>query len=98
MSPSPSSPPYSSSPHVARAIAALEGDATAGEPLYSNHCASCHGATAGGGSGPNLVKELKDHDLEDMIDVVLDGDGSMPPFDSLEDQQIADIMAYIKSL
>lgn len=80
------------------AISKIEGDPAAGQPLYEEHCSSCHGAMAGGGSGPNLIKELKEHDLADMIDVVLEGDGSMPSFEYLEDQKIADIMAYIKSL
>lgn len=79
-------------------ISELEGDATAGKAPYDQNCMSCHGATAQGGSGPNLVKEISEHDLADMIDVVLDGDGDMPGFSNLEDQEIADIFAYIKSL
>ena len=79
-------------------LAEIDGVAADGKALYDANCASCHGMTARGGSGPNLVKELAEHDDADMIEVILTGDGSMPPYDSLEDQEIADIMAYIKSL
>jgi mono/diheme cytochrome c family protein len=82
----------------ALSIADLEGDATTGAPLYTTHCASCHGATARGGSGPNLLSELGEEDDADLIDVILEGDGDMPGFSNLSDQEIADMMAYLKSL
>ena len=80
------------------AISELSGDAEAGAPLYSENCSRCHGATAQGGSGPNLVSHIKDHDEAEVIDVILEGSGGMPSFNSLGDQQIADIIAHIKSL
>lgn len=80
------------------AISELSGDAEAGAPLYSDNCSRCHGATARGGSGPDLVSHLKDHDEAELIDEILEGSGGMPSFKSLEDQQIADIIAHIRRL
>lgn len=77
-------------------ILALEGDATAGETLFADNCASCHGADATGGSGPDLTSEEMG---EEAVGVILDGEEDMPAFaDSLADQDIADILAWIESL
>ena len=82
----------------ANTIAGMSGDATSGQTLYSANCASCHGATGGGGSGPNLVKAFNDDEKAELIDVILDGDGDMPAFSSLSDQEIADIVSYLEGL
>lgn len=79
-------------------ISEMMGNATTGESVYQSNCASCHGANARGGSGPNLISELKNHDDAEFIDVILEGEGSMPGFSKLEDQAIADLMAYLHSL
>jgi mono/diheme cytochrome c family protein len=78
-------------------ILALEGEATSGEALYSANCSSCHGADASGGSGPNLIEEVEEGEQEEMIEVILEGEGEMPSFSDLEDQDIADILAWIES-
>jgi len=84
----------------ANTIAGLTGDAASGQPLYVTHCAICHGATGGGGSGPNLVAEFNERDEQaEKIDVILEGEDSMPGFaDTLSDQEIADIVSYLESL
>ena len=75
-------------------IEALDGDATAGQALYEANCASCHGTDGTGGSGPNLVHEQPD--ASEVIQLVYYGEDEMPAFsDSLEDQEIADITAYV---
>jgi mono/diheme cytochrome c family protein len=84
------------------AIAKLTGDATRGKTLYESAspspCSSCHGPLGKGGSGPNIVNEVGS-ETEEFIDVILTGEDSMPAYDSsLEDQEIADIIAYLKSL
>lgn len=77
-------------------ILALDGDATAGEALFADNCASCHGADATGGSGPDLTGEEMD---EEAVGVILDGEEDMPSFvDTLADQDIADIIAWVGSL
>jgi mono/diheme cytochrome c family protein len=74
-------------------ILALDGDADAGAEVFGSSCAGCHGADGGGGSGPNLQGE---DEAEDVAEMVLTGDGSMPAFDGeLSDQEIADVVAYV---
>jgi mono/diheme cytochrome c family protein len=77
-------------------ILAMEGDATAGETLFADNCASCHGADATGGSGPDLSFGLGD---EDEVETILNGEEDMPAFaDTLSDQDIADIIAWTNTL
>ncbi len=80
-------------------IMELQGDPVAGDALYQSHCSSCHGADALGGSGPDLVDEMS-HSTERFLDWTLYGKSSdMPAFDEvLEDQEIADIYAYMETL
>jgi mono/diheme cytochrome c family protein len=79
-------------------IVGLTGDATAGEVIYTSNCSGCHGADATGGSGPNLIDAYAEGADEEMITTILNGEESMPAFDSLADQDIADAWAYIGSL
>lgn len=77
-------------------IVGLTGDPVAGEPVFQTHCAACHAATAVGGSGPNLVGNT---DTEFMAGQILNGGETMLPFaDTLDDQAVADIMAWTMSL
>jgi mono/diheme cytochrome c family protein len=79
---------------VLSSIEALDGDAAAGEALYEANCASCHGTDGTGGSGPNLVEEAPPK--SEVIELVYYGEDAMPAFsDSLEDQEIADVTAYV---
>ena len=74
----------------------LTGDPTAGEAIYADSCASCHGADATGGSGPSLIGEVEEGEATDII---TNGEGDMPAFgDSLTEQDIADVIAYLQSL
>lgn len=84
----------------AQQIASLTGDAAAGEPLYQSNCAACHGQDARGGTyDVDLVDHATHHEDEHFAQVILSGDGDMPAFEGqLEDQEIADIIAYIRSL
>lgn len=83
-------------------IADLDGDVANGEAVYTANCVVCHltdgtGET-NGGVGDDLVLAFSesDDDLE-YIDVILNGEGEMTAFgSSLEDQDIADLMAYMR--
>lgn len=78
------------------AISAADGDAASGETIFADNCASCHGAAAEGGSGPAIAGAS---DSSSNIDIVLNGEESMPAFvDSLSDQDISDIFAYLATL
>jgi mono/diheme cytochrome c family protein len=82
-----------SSSDVAR-IAALTPDNANGTTVYDDHCAVCHGATGGGGTGVKLASSA--YALDTVIGAVFDGKESMPAFSaSLTDQEIADVAAYV---
>jgi mono/diheme cytochrome c family protein len=75
-------------------ILALDGDAVAGADVYDSNCATCHGINGEGGSGPSM-SNVANMSESAIVDVVLTGKESMPSFDTLEDQQIADLLEYI---
>lgn len=73
-----------------------EGNASAGESVFAENCASCHGTTGGGGSAPSLQRAELAEDRDRVADQIINGGGGMPPFgDQLSDQQIADVTAYV---
>lgn len=80
-------------------ILALEGDADNGAVVFADHCATCHGADATGGSGPNLLAEAGEEDeAAEQVDIILGGEDEMPAFiDVLSDQEIADVLAWIEA-
>jgi len=74
------------------------GDAAAGEDVFeANGCGSCHAledAGASGSVGPNLDESQPSFEL--AVDRVTNGAGAMPAFgDSLSDEQIRDVAAYV---
>jgi len=81
---------------------ATEGDPVAGKAVFTGSagCAGCHtlaDAGATGTIGPNLDETMPSSDV--VIDRVTNGRGVMPPFkDTLTEQQIADVAAYITSV
>lgn len=79
------------------AILALTGDPVAGEQVYDANCSFCHGVDGlGGANGPSLVERLATIDEAAIVTVLLEGAGNMSAFSSLEDQQLADVSAYIR--
>ncbi len=87
----------------------VTGDLLAGEALFEGRCASCHGVKAAGSEkGPPLVDEVywPSHHIDGTFQLaVLRGVpqhhwrfGSMPPQEGLSDQDIADIVAYVRQL
>jgi mono/diheme cytochrome c family protein len=75
-----------------------EGDAAAGEEVFAaNGCGSCHTleeAGASGSIGPNLDESQPSFEL--AVDRVTNGAGAMPAFgDSLSEEQIRDVAAYV---
>jgi cytochrome c6 len=81
-----------------------EGDAAAGKEVFtataSPSCAGCHtlaDAGATGSVGPNLDDAKPSAEL--VVDRVTNGQGAMPAYgDSLTEEQIADIAAYVSSV
>lgn len=79
------------------AILALSGDAATGETAFARCSASsCHGADGNSGSaGAPLSDEIPELTDERVIDVVLGGYEAMPA-QSLADQEMADLLAYLR--
>ncbi|MFC2153614.1 c-type cytochrome [Actinomycetota bacterium] len=84
-----------------------ELDAAAGEPLYQQHCAACHGSdlrgTAAGPSHLSIVYEPNHHGDATFALAIRNGArqhhwnfGDMPPVQGLTDNQIASITAYVR--
>lgn len=75
-----------------------EGNAEAGAQIYDDQgCGTCHTleeAGSTGNVGPNL-DELKP-EFDAIVEQVTNGGGAMPPFkDSLSEQQIKDVSAFV---
>lgn len=74
---------------------------TAGKALWdANSCAGCHGANGKGtAAGADLtaaaITGLSDDTLKGSIK---NGKGNMPPYGSLSDEQLSNLVAYIRSL
>lgn len=80
-------------------VTSLTGDAASGKTVYTNNCNGCHGPDGMSGSTKrNIVSEVK-NSTDKAIGVILDGDDEMPSFaGTLTNQQIADVVAHIKTL
>ena len=84
------------------------GDAKAGKVVYDKKCASCHGPNGEG--KPALAKALKveirdlgSKEVQDKSDEQLkkdtvEGVGKMKAVAGLKDQEVADLIAYLRSL
>jgi cytochrome c oxidase cbb3-type subunit III len=71
-----------------------------GDPLYKQNCSVCHGETARGGEGPNLVRSvlvLHDEKGEEIGALVKNGrvEAGMPAFPNLSETERYDISEYI---
>ena len=73
--------------------------ADAGERLYDEHCRQCHGTEGRGTTrGPSLVPF--DWSYADALELIRRPVCNMPPIPEAElsDQQVAQIVAYLKSI
>ena len=89
-----------------------ENPADSGALVYNNYCVSCHKADGTGISGtfpPLKGAEQVQGDKKELIRIVLHGligpitvsgekyDMEMPAFNFLSDQEVADVVAYVRS-
>lgn len=75
--------------------------AAAGEQLYLTVCSGCHGVTAEGGRGPNLItaRNIQRQSNEWLFNVIKNGiAGSDMPPSPFEDEKVWQIAAFIKNL
>ncbi len=81
-----------------------------GQNLYNKHCVSCHQIDGQGASGrfPSLSSDWVNGDKKELIKIILQGiegdievngeiyNGIMPQYSFLTDDQIADLLTYIR--
>jgi putative heme-binding domain-containing protein len=74
-----------------------------GAAIFASNCATCHGADGRGGEhAPNIatapqVQHLMDRELAGIIRYGIAGAG-MPAFSSLKQQEVADVVSYLRIL
>src|ERR1700742_2305413 len=74
-----------------------------GAAIFASNCATCHGADGRGGEhAPNIatapqVQHLMDRELARIIRYGISGAG-MPAFSSLKQQEVADVVSYLRVL
>src|SRR5688500_3436239 len=82
-------------------VLALTGEAAGGMMVFSTVCgtAACHGAdgnTPGTAETKKLGEVAPGMSDREIVNTVLKGDGPMPPQTQLTDQEIADVLAYVR--
>jgi len=97
------SPPSSSSPSPSPSgasdrldlVSGIEGSKSAGQTLFAQRCATCHGGAGKGGAGPNLTGV----DETVLVRTLINGRaGGMPSFGTLGDQALADLTAFVMQI
>ena len=77
-------------------------DIAAGEILFQNHCALCHGRDGGGGRGPVLAQQKLRRAADDtsLIKVIQEGihGTEMPGAWQLDERELRQVAAYVRSL
>jgi cytochrome c oxidase cbb3-type subunit III len=74
-----------------------------GAAIFATNCAGCHGADGRGGEhAPNIatapeVQHMLDRELAGIIRYGISGAG-MPAFSSLKQQEVADVVHYLRTL
>lgn len=80
-------------------VLALSGDVANGAEVYDSSCAICHGDDGQGDIGSDLTTVVPTLSDEEIVEILLDGISgtTMPAFsEALDDQAIADVLAYIR--
>ena len=93
-------------------LAACLGFANAGapdgKPVYVAKCQGCHGANGEGKAAIGKMfsvtmpvlgsKEIQAKSDADLKKVIVEGHGKMKPVGGLEDKQVADVVAFMRTL
>lgn len=80
-------------------IEKLQGNASEGQKRFDSTCgsASCHGPDGKAGPAPDFPQVVPGRSTRDLASVVVNGTGRMPRQSSLSDQDVADVIAYLKA-
>ena len=73
------------------------GDVARGKQLYSQNCMACHGPTARGQIGVNLVDRYMLYRAHDFAAMARKGRGLMPGL-PIDDAGVADLLAHLREL
>ncbi len=90
------------------AVAFLSGPAdadNAAEATYKAKCAMCHGPDGKGETATGKTMKVKDFSSEevqkmsdaDLTEAISKGKGKMPPYKSLNDGQVKDLVAFVRA-
>ena len=89
-------------------LSAGKGDATAGKEVYTKRCATCHGPAGEGKEAIAKMLKVEMHHLgskevqaksdADLKKSIIEGTGKMKPVTGLSDAEIANLIAYIRTL
>ena len=84
------------------------GDAQAGKAAYDTKCKMCHGADGKGNPAiakamnatlPDMTSPAVQSKTDDVIrKQITEGGGKMKPVKTLTDQQLTDVIAFVRSL
>lgn len=68
-----------------------------GASTYTSRCAPCHGSSGGGtGDGPALTAAVPRMTDDEIVAIIRNGRGRMPAFTSLSDEQVTDVVAFLR--
>lgn len=56
------------------------------EAIFTNNCASCHGDDLSSGFAPDLTQIGNKHSADEIKQIILEGQGEMPPINVEDDQ------------
>ncbi len=84
-------------PYV-NAVLEIEGSKRNGAKLYRMNCAGCHGIQAQGLVGPSLNEVAALRTDSELIKQVVSGRTPPMPSFELEEETMADLLAYLHSL
>jgi cytochrome c6 len=88
--------------------AALAADVSAGKAIYEKSCVGCHGKDGKG--NPAMAKVLGEKGLdltskeatqksdEELLKIIVEGAGKMPPQKSLSKDEQKQVLSYVRSL
>jgi mono/diheme cytochrome c family protein len=79
------------------AVLALEPSVLDGEALFKKHCTPCHGSEGTGtASGPSHFERVPNLTDFEIALTLINGKSPMPSWAALEDQNLADLRAYLR--
>ena len=88
-------------------VLAAGGDAQAGKAVFNTKCKTCHGADGKGNAAIAKVMKVELPDMtsqefqsrtdDELKKQITEGGGKMKPVTGLTDQQITDVIAFVRS-